>query len=68
MFRQSIADNVLVGSYSQLSNQGGLVHPKTSITDQVNKSFYCLIFCCILHFPLEKFDGREWYNSDFNDA
>jgi len=34
VFRQSIADNVLVGSYSQLSNQGGLVHPKTSITDQ----------------------------------
>ena len=34
MFRQSIADNVLVGSYCALSNQGGLVHPKTSITDQ----------------------------------
>jgi translation initiation factor 6 len=34
VFRQTIADNVLVGSYMSLSNQGGLVHPKTSIQDQ----------------------------------
>lgn len=34
VFRQTIADNVLTGSYMALSNQGGLVHPKTSIQDQ----------------------------------
>lgn len=34
MFRQTIADNVLTGSYMALSNQGGIVHPKTSIQDQ----------------------------------
>ena len=34
VFRQTIADNVLVGSYAVISNQGGLVHPKTSIQDQ----------------------------------
>ncbi|KZT53516.1 translation initiation factor 6 [Calocera cornea HHB12733] len=34
VFRQTIADNVLVGSYSCITNQGGLVHPKTSIQDQ----------------------------------
>ncbi|KAK4165381.1 hypothetical protein QBC43DRAFT_378071 [Cladorrhinum sp. PSN259] len=34
VFRQTIADNVLVGTYMALSNQGGLVHPKTSIQDQ----------------------------------
>ncbi|XP_076750781.1 eukaryotic translation initiation factor 6 [Xylocopa sonorina] len=34
VFRQTVASNVLVGSYSVLSNQGGLVHPKTSIQDQ----------------------------------
>lgn len=33
-FRQTIADRVLVGSYSIFSNQGGLVHPKTSIQEQ----------------------------------
>jgi len=34
VFRQTVADHVLVGSYMALSNQGGLVHPKTSIQDQ----------------------------------
>ncbi|KAJ2682322.1 Eukaryotic translation initiation factor 6, partial [Coemansia spiralis] len=34
VFRQTIADNVLVGSYCAISNQGGLVHPRTSVQDQ----------------------------------
>lgn len=34
VFRQTVAEQVLVGSYSAFSNQGGLVHPKTSIEDQ----------------------------------
>lgn len=34
VFRQTIASNVLTGSYMTLSNQGGLVHPKTPIQDQ----------------------------------
>nr|XP_014429997.1 eukaryotic translation initiation factor 6 [Pelodiscus sinensis] len=34
VFRQTVADQVLVGSYCVFSNQGGLVHPKTSTEDQ----------------------------------
>jgi len=34
VFRQTVGDHVLVGSYSALSNQGALVHPKTSMQDQ----------------------------------
>lgn len=34
VFRQTVAEQVLVGSYCVFSNQGGLVHPKMSIEDQ----------------------------------
>lgn len=34
VFRETVAHQVLVGSYCVLTNQGGIVHPKTSIADQ----------------------------------
>ena len=33
VFRNTIAGNVLTGSYMALSNKGGLVHPKTTAAD-----------------------------------
>jgi len=36
VFRHTLADRVLVGSYCTLTNQGGLVHPKTSV-EQLNE-------------------------------
>jgi len=34
VFRQTVADNVLVGSFACFTNQGGMVHPRTPIQDQ----------------------------------
>ena len=34
VFRHTIANNVLVGSYSAFNNQGGIVHPKATIQEQ----------------------------------
>lgn len=34
VFRHSIADNLLVGSYCAITNQGGLVHPGTGVAEQ----------------------------------
>lgn len=34
VFKQTVAGNVLVGTYCCFSNRGGLVHPKTKIEDQ----------------------------------
>ena len=33
VFRQTICGNALVGSYARFTNQGGIVHPRTSVDD-----------------------------------
>merc|ERR1711988_1425084 len=38
VFRQTIAEQALVGTYCVMSNQGALVHPRTSVQDQVGLS------------------------------
>eukprot|EP00040_Diaphanoeca_grandis_P003935 m.26452 g.26452 ORF g.26452 m.26452 type:complete len:247 (+) comp15405_c0_seq1:189-929(+) len=34
VFRQTVADQALVGTFCAFSNQGGMVHPRTSVADQ----------------------------------
>merc|ERR1712048_165073 len=34
VFRQTVAEQVLVGTYCTFTNQGGMVHPRTPIQEQ----------------------------------
>lgn len=34
VFRNTVANNQLIGSYTAFTNKGGMVHPKTTIADQ----------------------------------
>lgn len=55
VFRHTVASNVLVGSYSILSNNGGLVHPKTSPQDQDELSSLLQV-PLVVNFIIQVFD------------
>lgn len=65
VFRQTVANNVLVGSYTVLSNQGGIVHPKTSIEDQDELSSLLqvpLVVSQEKYLPISKFIQKFRYH------
>ena len=66
VFRQTVANNVLVGSYATVTNQGALVHPRTSPEEQDELSSLLqvpLIVSCIFHCVIFDFIAHSigWY-------
>mmetsp|Transcript_7396 Transcript_7396/g.12318 ORF Transcript_7396/g.12318 Transcript_7396/m.12318 type:complete len:249 (-) Transcript_7396:330-1076(-) len=47
VFRHTIADNTLVGSYCCLNNKGAMVHPRTSIEEQDELSSLLQVPLCV---------------------
>ncbi len=50
VFRQTIAGNSLVGSYSVVTNQGAMVHPHTSVEDieELSALLQVVLRCCLI--------------------
>jgi len=54
VFRQTVADQVLVGAFLKMTNQGALVHPRTSIRDMEELSSLMQVPCkCVFLFPFQ---------------
>lgn len=60
VFRQTIAGNALVGSYAVITNQGGMVHPRTSIEDieELSSLLQVTTVCPAHDFDFHPFDNK----------
>jgi translation initiation factor 6 len=57
VFRQTVASNALIGTYCVLNDQGGLVHPKTSLADQEELSSLLQVPLVVSIFTLSSYNN-----------
>jgi len=63
VFRQTVASNALIGTYCVLNDQGGLVHPKTSLADQAELSTLLQVPLVVSIFNLPSFKKFQGHNN-----
>ena len=67
VFPQTVAGQVLVGTYCNISNKGGLIHPKTSVSDLDELSSLLQVRPLMILYNSHNLNETNWIETNLYD-